>query len=84
MAFLVKDWEMFYTDAKSGDDHLVDQICIDKQNKKYLLYIEATDMVTDGYDETDEPINSIYVSRLVFDIIVSGIKGKGFTALVEE
>ena len=61
-------WEMFYTNSKNDED-LVDQISIDVRNKRYVLDTDAPDMVTDGYDENDEPIESNYVSRFVFDII---------------
>ena len=78
--FLVKDWEMFYTHSNksSEEDCLVDQISIDKVNKRYIFDIDANDIVTDGYDSEMNEINSIYVSRLVFDIIVQGIKECGF------
>ena len=36
--FLVKDWEMFYTDSKNNED-LVDQVSIDKENKRYVVKI---------------------------------------------
>ena len=78
--FLAKDWEMFYTDShkSSKEKYLVDQISIDKVNKRYILDIDANDLVTDGYDSEMNEINSNYVSRLVFDIIVQGIKERGF------
>ena len=78
--FLAKDWEMFYTDShkSSKEEYLVDQISIDKVNKRYIFDIDADDRVTDGYDYKMNEINSIYVSRLVFDIIVQGIKERGF------
>ena len=82
--FLIKDWEMFYTDAINAteDNNLVDQISIDKVNKRYVLDIDAADLVTDGYDEAGDAINSTYVSRLVFDIIVEGLKQHGFKSVV--
>ena len=78
--FLAKDWEMFYTDShkSSEEEYLVDQISIDKVNKRYILDIDADDLVTDGYDSYMNEINSMYVSRFIFDIIVQGIKERGF------
>jgi len=79
--FLVTEWEMFYTKSKNDDD-LVDQISIDVRNKRYILDIDVSDLATDGYDDADNAINSVYVSRDVFDILVSGMKQKNFTEYV--
>lgn len=78
--FLVKDWEMFYTDSHKSleEEFLVDQISIDKVNKRYILDIDAYDLVTDGYDAENNQVNSTYVSRFIFDIIVEGVKQSGF------
>jgi len=75
--FLVKDWEMFYTDSKNNED-LVDQVSIDKANKRYVLDIDADILVTDGYDEEMNEVESFYVSRFIFDIIIDALKQKGF------
>lgn len=50
--FLAKDWEMLYTDShkSSEEEYSVDQISIDKVNKRYILDMDANDLVTDGYD----------------------------------
>ena len=77
-------WEMFYTDSQLDNEDLVDQISIDTANKRYILDIDAIDMVTDGYDENNEPIYSTYVSRTVFDIIVEGIKRQNYVRYVSE
>lgn len=81
--FLVKDWEMFHTDAINAteDNYLVDQISIDKANKRYVIDIGETYSVTDGYDEAGDPVDSTHVSRLVFDIIVEGLKQRGFKSV---
>lgn len=75
---------MFYTDSQLDNEDLVDQISIDTANKRYILDIDAIDMVTDGYDENNEPIYSTYVSRTVFDIIVEGIKRQNYVRYVSE
>ena len=72
------EWERFYTDSKTGDEWLVDQIEIDVKNKRYILSIDANELITDGYDEEGEPISSYYVSRFMFDLLVSGVIAKGF------
>ena len=73
-------WELFYTDAKyqNKEESLVDQISIDVVNKVYILEEEAPDMITDGYDDEDNEIYSAYVSREIFDIIIQGLKSKGY------
>lgn len=78
--FLVKDWEMFYTDSKNNED-LVDQVSIDKGNKRYVLDIDADILVTDGYDEEMNDMDSTYVSRFIFDIIVKGLEENNFRKL---
>lgn len=80
---LIKKWEMFYTDSKK-DTELVDQISIDTRNKRYILDINEDSIITDGYYEDDTPIESFYVSRYIFDIIVSGVKANGFIKYIEE
>lgn len=76
----IKRWERFYTDAKqqSKESLLVDQIAIDVNNKVYFVCEDADIMITDGYDEYDNEICSFYVSREIFDIILNGLKAKGY------
>lgn len=80
MKFLATDWEMFYTESKlkNKEEDLVDQISIDSVNKVYIFYQDADYLITDGYDEYDNPICSSYVSREIFDIILNGLKLKGY------
>ena len=78
--FLVKDWEMFYTDSKNNED-LVDQISIDKSNKRFVLDIDADILVTDGHDEEMNDFSSYYVSRFVFDIILEGLEKNNYKKL---
>ena len=77
--FLVKDWEMFYTDLKSGDDDdFVDQISIDIVNKRFILDERVSFMATDGYDVTGEEIASIYLKREIFDVLLAGLIDNGY------
>ena len=73
-------WERFYTDAsrQNGDSDLVNVIFIDVFNKVYVFDQEITDANIDGFDEFDNEIYSIYVSREVFDILLQGLKVKGY------
>ena len=71
--------EMFYTEAiDSNDDDLVDQISIDKVNKEFLLQTGDMYVISDGFFPSGREVSSWHVSRLVFDIIVQGIKEGGF------
>ena len=81
MKFLSKDWEMFYTTSQNGDEKLIDQISIDKINKRYVLDIGAREICVNG-SQSYEPIVSCFVSRLVFDCILEGLKNKGFVEYV--
>ena len=77
--FLATKWEMFYTESKTQNkEDLVDQISIDAVNKVFVLYESVSDMVTDGYDDYGNEINSIYVSREIFDIILKGLNLNGY------
>ncbi len=70
-------FERFYTTSKISED-LVDLIEIDITNKKYNLYINHIDTITDGYTKYGESTYSFYVSRSIFDILVSAIKSSDF------
>jgi len=74
------EFEMFYTDGENED--VVNEICINVRNKCYILYENEDLICTDGYDEEDNPICAIYVSRFVFDILLKGVKDAGFVKYV--
>ena len=81
---LISKWEMFHTDSVN-DVLATDQISIDVNNKRFILDLDAIGYGSDEYVEGDEDRvlqDSIYVSRLVFDVIVSGLRAKGFTELI--
>ena len=84
--FLMKNWELFYTHAKGvkEEDNLVDQVSIDTVNKRYVLDEGVSDMLTDGYDEENEPIYSTYVSREVFAMLVDALKRNGYKSIIFE
>ena len=75
-----KKCEMFYTKVlgSNEDESIVDLISIDEVNKEYLLETGDSFQITDGILPGGYELNSIYVSRLVFDIIVQGIKEREF------
>lgn len=76
----IKDSEMFYTcSPESTDEELfVDQISIDKESKEYFLQKNVPEHITNGYLPGGFEINSFYVSRFVFDIILDGVKRSEF------
>ena len=84
MKFLAKNWEMFYTDSivQNKEENLVDQVSIDVVNKRYLVDESADWLVTDGCDEEGVEICSTYVSREIFDIILQGLKLKGYKEIL--
>lgn len=73
-------WEVFYTESKLDEDR-VDQISIDVSKKRYILDINADDMITDWVDEYDNYGGALYVSRFVFDLIISGLEKQGFKSV---
>ena len=80
MKFLAKNWEMFFTESKiqNKEKDLVDQVSIDVVNKRYLVDESVDLLVTDGCDEEGTEIYSTYVSKEIFDIILQGLKLKGY------
>ena len=70
----------FHTDSKLANDDncLVDQICIDVQNKEYYILKDVEDYVTDGYDEEDNLYCSTYVNREIFDLLVYAVQSQGY------
>ena len=73
-------WERFYTETKNQnkEETFVDQISIDVINKVYLLHEQVDDAEIGGEDEQGNDIYPFYVSREVFDIILEGLKAKGY------
>lgn len=79
---MTENWQVFHTYVKDSDDK-VDQISIDEQNRRYVLDRNVSDLVIDSESEGGNCINSIDVSRFVFEIIVEAVREKGFTELKE-
>ena len=77
---LMKNCEMFCTGSLevTDEDCLVDQILIDKDSKEYLLQKNEDERITDGHLANGYEINSVCVSRFIFDIIVDGVRCAGF------
>ena len=73
-------WENFYSETKqpNQEEDFVDQISIDVINKVYVLYEHIDDAVIGGEDEEGNEISLFYVSREVFDVILEGLKSKGY------
>ncbi len=76
------DWEDFYT-TSLNDENLVDYISINTKQKKYMLYIDASDLITDSIDCDDNYNENMLVSRTVFNFIVKGVQENNYTKLVE-
>lgn len=76
----IVEWEMFYTASKNNED-LVDQISIDVRNRRFVLDIDADDLITESVDENDNYTFSKDVSRFIFDLILKSIKELGFVEL---
>ena len=79
---MTENWQVFHTYVKDSDDK-VDQISIDEQNRRYVLDRNVSDLVIDSESEGGNCINSIDVSRFVFEIIVEAVREKGFKELKE-
>ena len=75
--FLKRKNKNFYTESQKGEGW-IDHISIDEKRKRYILDIDKDERTLGGY-ERGKPVYSYYVSRLIFDIIVTGIKEQGFS-----
>ena len=78
-----REWEDFYTESKNNED-LCDYININTKKKQYILYVDADIEITDSVDENDNYHFAEETSREIFDIIVSGVKEKGYKRLIED
>ncbi|MBQ4541791.1 MAG: hypothetical protein IJA23_02945 [Clostridia bacterium] len=74
------EWEDFYVYV---DDENVDYIMVNTKKKKYVLYRNVSDMITDSVNDDGEFTNCLPVSREIFEIIVEGVKERKFTQLKE-
>ena len=87
-----KEWEDFYVYKEEGEyENFIDNISINVRRKEYILDIDTTDGILDSidYDALVNEDKEVYyysteVSREIFDIIVAGVKEKGYKRLVEE
>ena len=76
------DWEDFYT-ISLNDEDLVDYISVNTKLKKYIIYIDANDLITDSMDEDGNYDENMFVSRTIFDFIVKGVEDNNYTRLIE-
>ena len=78
--FLKTNWEIFYTQAKGtkGEDDLMDQVCIDGANKRYILDEGAFTEDKNGCGKAWGWNCSSYVSREIFDMLVDALKLNGY------
>lgn len=81
MKYLLKNWEIIYTDAKSGKEGYADELSIDHINKRYVLDVDMCDTYIIG-DNSDEIIlHPCYVSTLKFINTVKNLKESGYKEL---
>lgn len=79
--YLIDQWNVFRA-VSDKNKKCLDQISIDELNKRFILDIEAVDYFTEDCEDWYRFSDS--VSRFVFDLILDGIKEKGFTQLIAE
>ena len=78
------DLEIFYTDY-GWSDNLINQIEIDFENKTYAVFCGIENDLNDGDPlfGDEDAVNSTYVSNHAFEVILEGVKSKGFTKIDE-
>ena len=76
------NYERFYRDSTYSEFD-VDLIEINVPKKEYIVSYGVDEMETDGYDLIGNEIYSTYVSSGVFNVIISGLKARGFKEVEE-
>ena len=78
--YLIDKWDVFCAESKDNDID-IDQISIDERNKRFVLDVGGSELLTDELEEMI-PEGSTCVSRFIFDLVLNGVKAKRFTELV--
>lgn len=83
-----ENWAIYYCDNSESTVNeypgYVDVISIDIKNKRYVLDIHCDERCMDGYYEDDTEKISVYMSREVFEMLLIGVKEKGYTQVKEK
>ena len=76
---LVRRWDIFYTDSKSGKEGYVDSLTIDHSNKRYILDVD----VYAGINQVEQSsvLYSNYVSVLEFINILQKIRDDSYSEI---
>lgn len=83
---MLNDFEIFYKyDTKSLTGWgKVSVIYIDAKRERYMLEIDVDERNIDNSDEDGNEYYSIEVSKEVFDMLLTGVKSKGYLKIEEE
>jgi hypothetical protein len=83
---MLNDFEIFYKyDTKSLTGWgKVSVIYIDTKRERYMLEIDVDERNIDNSDEDGNEYYSIEVSKEVFDMLLTGVKSKGYLKIEEE
>lgn len=83
--WLATDCEFFYVDLnkRKGGYDLVDCLEINHRRKTYDVLRGVSDLITDGCDMLGNYIDSVSVSRIVFESICKGIAMMGYKNVKE-
>lgn len=75
---LIKKWDVYYTDAKSGKEGYVDSLTIDHFNKRYILDV---DVYAGEENVEDGMLYPNYVSVLEFINMLQKIKENNYNKI---
>lgn len=83
MKYLLKEWEIMFTDANSGKDGYADELSIDRINKRYILDIDVCDncLFPDAKTSNELLLHQSYVSKLKFVQTLNMLKNENYTEL---
>jgi hypothetical protein len=72
-----RNYERFHRDTPNSEDD-VDLVVIHRNKKEYTASYGVDSSHTDGYDVIGNPIYSTYVGEKMFNIIMAGLRVKGY------
>ena len=81
--FLMKGWEMFYTERKNGEKEskVFDELSIDVLNKRFILDENVSELLTKKRECMGSVWGSACISCEGFDMLVEQLKVHGYKEL---
>ena len=80
---LIYEWKTYYTHASTKEDERFIQLSLDNENRRFILEENLVDIKsTDPSYEYYHSNKGEYISFELFEIIVEGLKNRGYKRLI--